>query len=216
MDELKFLEYVFEKYNKCSTWVPKQLLSENQSENSNIRNSMQENHNYINEAAHLLALTYAGPKGEKLIKSMKNSLTCALPETVTSRVTYSGTRLSSKFTKRKDKTVKEGQHDIVYYIKCPESQCSVDYTIRRLSERVLDHNGRNTKSHLVKKCHKYPKLEDFRMIDKSYGNNAFKQNNHFHNILRLFDVFTWCIYQLSHEFPNELRLRKYQESLKNP
>ena len=30
-----------------------------------------------------------------------------LPENVTTRVTYSGTRLSSKFTKLKDKTVKK-------------------------------------------------------------------------------------------------------------
>ena len=46
-----------------------------------------------------------------------------LPENVTTRVTYSGTRLSSKFTKIKDKTVKENQHDIVYDVKYPESQC---------------------------------------------------------------------------------------------
>ena len=49
-----------------------------------------------------------------------------LPENVTTRVTYSGTRLSSKFTKMKGKTVKEHQHDIVYYVKCPESQVSED------------------------------------------------------------------------------------------
>ena len=59
---------------------------------------------------------------------MKNSLKWVLPENVTTRVTYSGTRLSSKFTKIKDKTVKEHQYDIVYYVKCPENQCSEDYT----------------------------------------------------------------------------------------
>ena len=42
------------------------------------------------------------------------------PENVTTRVTYSGTRLSSKFTKVKG-NVKEHQHDIVYYVKCPEN-----------------------------------------------------------------------------------------------
>ena len=40
-----------------------------------------------------------------------------LPENVTTRVTYSGTRLSSKFTKIKDKTVKEHQHNIVYNVR---------------------------------------------------------------------------------------------------
>ena len=104
---------------------------------------------------------------------MKNSLKCVLLKNVITRVTYSGTRLNSKFTKIKDKTVKENQHDIVYYVRCPESQCPEDYTgetARRLSERVLDHNGRDAKSHLVKhaieKCCKYPKIEDFNVIGK--------------------------------------------------
>ena len=76
-----------------------------------------------------------------------------LLENVTTRVTSSGTRLSTKFTKINDKTVKEHQHDIVYYVKCPESQSSENYigeTARRLSERVLDHNGRDAISRLVK------------------------------------------------------------------
>ena len=112
---------------------------------------------------------------------MKNSFKCVLPENVTSRVTYLGTRLSSKFTKIKDKTVKEHEHDIVYYAKCPESQCSEHYTgemTRRLSERVLDHNGRDAKSHLVKhaieKYHKYPKIKDFNVTGEGHKNNTFK------------------------------------------
>ena len=69
-----------------------------------------------------------------------------------------------------------------YYVKCPESQCSEDYTgetTRRLAERVLEHDGGDTKSHLVnhaiEKCHKYPKIEDFNIIDKSFRNNTFKR-----------------------------------------
>ena len=161
VDELKHLEHVFEKYNNFPKWVIDQLLSEVQSEDANIRSSIQDNQNDVNKTAHLLVLPYAGSKGEKLVKSMKSSLRCVVPENVRTRVIYSGTRLSSKFTKIKDKTVTEHQHDIVYYSKCPESQCSEDYTeetARRLSKRVLDHNGRDAKSYLVKhdikKCHK--------------------------------------------------------------
>ena len=40
MDELKHLEYVFEKYNNFSKWVIEQLLSEFQSKDSNIRSSI--------------------------------------------------------------------------------------------------------------------------------------------------------------------------------
>ena len=141
---------------------------------------MQDNQNDVNKAAHLSVLPYAGSKSEKRIKSMKNSLKCVLPEDVTTGLTYSGTRLTSKFTKIKDKPVY--QHDIAYYVKHPEIQCSEDYTgetTRRLSERVLDHNGRYAKSHLVKyaigKCHKYPKIEDFNVNDKGYRNNTFKR-----------------------------------------
>ena len=64
----------------------------------------------------ILVLPYAGSKGEKLIKPIKNSLKFVLPENVTTRVTNSGTKLTSKFTKMKDKTVKEHQHDIVYML----------------------------------------------------------------------------------------------------
>ena len=39
-------------------------------------------------------LPYAGLKDEKLIKSVKSSLKCVLPENVTIKVIYSGTRLS--------------------------------------------------------------------------------------------------------------------------
>ena len=73
------------------------------SEDSNIRGSMQDNQNDVNKTAHLLVLPYAGSKDEKLINSMKNSLKCLLPKNVTTRVTYSGSRLSSKVTKIKDK-----------------------------------------------------------------------------------------------------------------
>ena len=45
---------------------------------------------------------------------MKKSLKCVLPENITTRVTYLGTRLSSILTKIKNKTSKEHQHDIVY------------------------------------------------------------------------------------------------------
>ena len=70
--------------------------------------SIQDNQNSINkQLMYVLVLLHAGSKGKKLVKSIKNSLKCMLPENVTTRATYSGTRLSSKFTKIKDKTVKK-------------------------------------------------------------------------------------------------------------
>ena len=74
VDELKHLEYVFEKYNNFPKCVIDQLLSEAQSEDSNIRSPIQDNQNDVNKTAHLLVLPYAGSKVEKLIRSMRNSL----------------------------------------------------------------------------------------------------------------------------------------------
>ena len=70
LDELKQLEYTFEKYNNFFKWVIEQLLSEVKLEDSHIRSSIQDNQNDINKTVHLLFLTYARSKGEKLIKSM--------------------------------------------------------------------------------------------------------------------------------------------------
>ena len=101
VDELKHLEYVFEKCNNFTKWVLDQLLSEVQLEDPNNRSSIQENQNDVNKTAHLLVLPYSGSKGEKLIKSMKNSLKYLLLKSVITRVIYSGTRLSCKFTNYK-------------------------------------------------------------------------------------------------------------------
>ena len=113
---------------------------------------------------------------------MKNSLKCVLSENVTTSVTYSETRLSSKFTTIKVETVKKHQHDIVYYIKYPESQYLEDYngeTSQRLPKRVLNHDGRDVKSHLVnhaiKKCHKYPKTEHIVFFALSF--NIYSNRN---------------------------------------
>ena len=116
---------------------------------------------------------------------MKNSLKCEIPTKFYNyiyKVTYSGAILYSKFTNIKNKTVKEHQNDIAYYVKCPEDQCSEDYpgeTAQRLLERVFHHNGRDSKSnlvkHVIKKCHRYPKIENFNIIGKDYRNDTFKR-----------------------------------------
>ena len=56
VDELKHLEYAFEKYNNFPKWVIDQLLSEVQSEDYNIGSSIQDNQNDVSKTAHLLLL----------------------------------------------------------------------------------------------------------------------------------------------------------------
>ena len=100
--------------------------------------------------SHLLILPYAGQKGQNLIKSMKNTLKNNLPNNIVTKSAYSASKLSNKFD-IKSKVKKDHQHDITYYVKCSEETCREDYTGetgRRLSERVIDHNGRDKKSHV--------------------------------------------------------------------
>ena len=62
---------------------------------------------------------------------------------------YTGTKLGTKFNNIKDLVKISHQHDIVYYVACPEPGCVEDYigeTGRRLNKRVIDHNGRDKKS----------------------------------------------------------------------
>ena len=74
---------------------------------------MEENQNDVNKTARVLVLTYSSSKGEKLIKSIKNSLKCVLHENFTFRVIYPRIRLSSKFTMVKLKNVKENHVEII-------------------------------------------------------------------------------------------------------
>ena len=74
---------------------------------------------------------------------MQNNLKWLLPENVSTRSSYTRTRLSSKFTRTKYQTLKDHQHDTVYYAECPENNCTKNYTgetRRHLIERVIDHH----------------------------------------------------------------------------
>ena len=118
--------------------------------------------------------TFAGNKREKIMKSMNKFSSWVLPCNIKICIAYSGTKLSSSF-QLKDQTKKDHQHDVVYYAKCPEEQCTEGYTGetgRHLIERVKDHSGKDSKSHLFKHLvetnHKMVTLDDFKIIGKGY------------------------------------------------
>ena len=53
----------------------------------------------------------------------------------------------------KDKTKFPHKHDLVYHAKCAEESYNDDYigkTAKRISEKVLDHSGRDKNSHILK------------------------------------------------------------------
>ena len=92
---------------------------------------------------------------------------------------YTGTKLGSNF-QVKDKTKFNHEHDLVHYVKCPK--CQEDYIaeiVRRLHERIYDHSGKDSKSHMLKHSlennHKQVSFEDFRIIRNDCTNSKFKR-----------------------------------------
>ena len=53
-------------------------------------------------------------------------------------------------------------------------------TGRRLSERVMDHDGRDPKSHIRRHClnsnHETVKTENFKILNMGYNNNTYRDN----------------------------------------
>ena len=83
---------------------------------------------------------------------MKKVYKSELPEIAVTKSAYSAMRIRKKVN-IKTKIVKEHSNDITYYVECPKENCNKNYvgeTGLRLSERVIDHNGRDKTSHLFK------------------------------------------------------------------
>ena len=74
------------------------------------------------------------------------------PTGCVTKIAYVGNKLSTCFCV-KDVTELKHNQDIIYQGRCPEIGCNDHYvgeTGRRISERVLDHAGRDPNSHLFK------------------------------------------------------------------
>ena len=131
---------------------------------------------------HLLVLPYQGQNGDFIIKSMRKRLKTLLPDNVKTDVAFKGKQLQlSSCFNIKDKKFPH-KHDLVYYTNCAEESCSDDYVgemARRICERVLDHSGRDTNSHILKhqieKEHPYPQYENFKVISSGFRNNTKKR-----------------------------------------
>ena len=65
-------------------------------------------------------VSYAGHKG--------NKLKAATARKCNHKIGIYWFQTSSKFTRTKDQTLKEHQHDIVYHAECPENNFAESYT----------------------------------------------------------------------------------------
>ena len=129
----------------------------------------------------LLALPYQREKGIHIVNSMERCVNKILPEHVKVQTAFTRKGLSSCF-KTKDRTKFEHQHDIIYQMKCSAENCSDDYireSARRIIERVKDHGGRDTKSHVLKhsseKEHVEVTQDHFEVIGSHFKNSRLKR-----------------------------------------
>ena len=156
--ELKYLENLFHEKNNCLKYIVKQILDKAFEEHSrkkatNTTLDQQNETEYKTEKKHLLILPYQGKSGDVIIKSMKKRFRNLLPRCIVPKIVFKGSKLSWKF-QVEDRTIFSHNHDIIYHGTCPENGYPpynyVGQTARRISERVLDHTGKDINSHFYK------------------------------------------------------------------
>ena len=103
-----------------------------------------------------------------------------IPNNITINVINNAKIISSCFN-NKDNILKEHKHDTVYKFKCLENGCDATYigeSGRRLGERIVDHNGRDNKSHIkhsIEQNHPIKTNDQFEMINSGFCLNYKKR-----------------------------------------
>ena len=133
------------------------------------------------EKQQLLVLPYQGKKGDHILKSFKKGMRKILANNVKPQIAFTGRKVGASF-QIKDKTEMKHNHDIVYNNKYPEEQCNENYigeTGRRISERIIDHAGRDSNSCVYKHCvetgYRSPNINHFKIIGSNFRKNVFKR-----------------------------------------
>ena len=100
----------------------------------------------------MLLLPYQRDKDIGITKSLKRNLNKHLPNNGKTEVAFSGQKLSTRFNV-KNMTKFEYKHDVLYLGKYPKQNCTDNYlgeSATRISEQIIDHGGRDKKSHLLR------------------------------------------------------------------
>ena len=178
-EELKCIEREFTEINGYPEWIVSQLKEECKLVNEQYHRNIETNvdSNTVATTTHMLVLPYKGEKGEKLIKSLNKHVKKVLPENHISRQAYRSKKLGPFFN-IKDQTKLEHNNDLTYLVKRPEKTCLENYlgeTARRVNKRVLEHAGKDRKSHMLRHTlqsgHPSVLLNEFKMFRKGFNNN---------------------------------------------
>ena len=177
--QIKHLKKVFRDINGYPNWVIEQTIEKVKNQNEMTRSTQVITNTEENE--HLLMLPYKGKVGETTLKSLPSTLKSVMPVNKTCKIIHTGTKLASKFS-IKDEISKKHKHDLIYKAQFPDLNCDgtfIGEIGRRFSERIIDHSGRNEKSHLYvhaeKTGHENVNIDNFEILSNSYKNNKFKR-----------------------------------------
>ena len=148
--------------------------------NADYDNNVTANNESIS-TTHGLILPYKGEQRQKIIKSLNNYVKRLLPQNHTLQHVHISRKLGSAFD-IKDQTKLVHKHGLTYLVKCPENTCSETYlgeTARRLNERIMEHAGKDNKSHILKHTlqsgHPSVSPNEFKILQKGYNNNKVKR-----------------------------------------
>ena len=126
-----------------------------------------------------LNLLYAGNHGDALTRKLKRSLETK-SEKLQIRITYTPSKLGSRF-KIKDETKLEHRHNVCYHVSCGNVKCTSCYigqTKRRTVVRTDEHNGKDSKSHVLTHSketkHRRVTMKNIKIIGSGYR-NLFKR-----------------------------------------
>ena len=186
--EIQHLKQVFREKNDYPKWVINQVVEQVEAKHRTVTHSNNlpiddfEQPSATNkEKSPSLLLPYQGLKGDFALKLMRKRLKTLLQNNFNTQIAFKGKKLNSCF-QIKDTDNFEHKHDLVYHGKCPAKKCNDNYvgeTGRHISERIMDHNGRDVNSHLLKhhmeKKHQYPQNKDFIILSSSFQNNVVKR-----------------------------------------
>ena len=119
--------------------------------NEDYDNNVTANNESIS-TTHRLILLYKGEQEQKFIKSLNNYVKKLLTQNHTTQHVYISRKLGSTFD-IKDQAKLVHKHVLTYLVQCPENICSETYlgeNGRRLNEKIMEHAGKDNKSHMLK------------------------------------------------------------------
>ena len=170
---------MFRYINGYPNWFAEQTIEKVKNQNEMPSSTQLKTNTEENEP--LLMLPYKGKVGETTRKSLQNTLKSVIPANNTCKIMYTGMKLASKFN-IKGRISKEHKHDLLYKAQCLNLNCDethIGEIGRGFSERVIDHSGRDDKSHLYehaeKTGHENVNIDHFEILSNGFKKNKFKR-----------------------------------------